>query len=361
MEKIWKITTMAGIVLTSALLASAGLSAKADTTVYRNYNTATGEHLYSSHYEWITLPTQSKAWQKDSVTFDEPDKGTNVYRIYNPKSGEHVFTSSNFEKNSLVKLGWKSEGIAFHSGGSKTVYRLYNPGAGNGAHLYTANAYEKSVLVSKGWKYEGAAWYAKASGVASENSGKNTSESISPLTFLKSGLLVQKYEGKTVGSVKFNGDGSISQDYSATTKFRQKITNTSYKVLNTNQVLLNYTLENKDIYPGGPYYIGPDFNGGYEARGALVSGGNGSFGYYNGKVENQVLITINKATKKVTFTKRMQRAYPKSVKFYEGDNWNDYKNNLTSSDLWRNGQLRLNSFTPWYNLNSSWNISYDME
>ncbi|GBG97498.1 hypothetical protein [Lactococcus termiticola] len=149
---------------TTVLLAGASLSAKADTTLYRNWNSATGEHLYTSHYEWITLPTESAYWHMDSVTFTEPDTGSNVYRVYNPNSGEHLFTTSAYEKDSLVKVGWRYESIAFHSGGNTPVYRLYNPNAGIGAHLDTSSLYEKNSLVSQGWKYEGVAWYAKSAG-----------------------------------------------------------------------------------------------------------------------------------------------------------------------------------------------------
>nr|WP_125194933.1 hypothetical protein [Lactococcus termiticola] len=98
------------------------------------------------------------------MTFTEPDTGANVYRVYNPKSGEHLFTTSSYEKDSLLKIGWNYEGVPFHSGGSTPVYRLYNPKAGIGAHLNTANVNEKNTLVSQGWTYEGVAWYAKAAG-----------------------------------------------------------------------------------------------------------------------------------------------------------------------------------------------------
>lgn len=151
---------------TATLLGLLAGSASA-STVYRSYNITTGEHLYTANkYEWSQLPNEGNSWYQDSVTFNAPSKGANVYRLYNPNSGEHLFTMSNFEKNSLVKIGWKYEEVAFHSGGKTPVYRLYNPHAGVGAHLDTANAYEKSVLQKSGWSYEGIAWYAQSQGVA---------------------------------------------------------------------------------------------------------------------------------------------------------------------------------------------------
>ena len=35
-----------------------------------------------------------------------------VYRFYNRKTGDHMYTISEAERESLVKAGWKAEGIA---------------------------------------------------------------------------------------------------------------------------------------------------------------------------------------------------------------------------------------------------------
>jgi hypothetical protein len=57
-----------------------------------------------------------------------------------------------------------NEGIKFYSDTAHgtPVYRLYNPAAGVGAHFYTTNLNEKNHLVSVGWKYEGISWYGLA-------------------------------------------------------------------------------------------------------------------------------------------------------------------------------------------------------
>ncbi|GBG97334.1 hypothetical protein [Lactococcus termiticola] len=156
-----------GLVAGASLVASFALaqSSKADT-VYRNFNSRTGEHLYSSYNEWKTLPGLSADWHQDNVTFDEPSTGPDVYRLYNPKSGEHIFTTGLNEKRVLSSQGWTYEGVAFHSGGKVPVYRMFNAKAGIGAHLNTANANEKSVLMGQGWTYEGIAWYATDAGTA---------------------------------------------------------------------------------------------------------------------------------------------------------------------------------------------------
>lgn len=39
------------------------------------------------------------------------------------------------------------------------MYRLYNPNAQSGAHHYTMSEEERDNLVSVGWKYEGIGWF----------------------------------------------------------------------------------------------------------------------------------------------------------------------------------------------------------
>lgn len=82
-----------------------------------------------------------------------------MYRVYNPNSGEHFYTSNKAEKDHLVNLGWKYEGIGWKAPtvSNYPVYRLYN--ANGGEHHYTMNKAEKDMLVKAGWKYEGIGWY----------------------------------------------------------------------------------------------------------------------------------------------------------------------------------------------------------
>ena len=70
-----------------------------------------------------------------------------MYRVYNPNSGEHFYTSNKAEKDHLVNLGWKYEGIGWKAPtvSNYPVYRLYN--ANGGEHHYTMNAAEKNNLV----------------------------------------------------------------------------------------------------------------------------------------------------------------------------------------------------------------------
>ena len=93
-----------------------------------------------------------------TVTASEASAAT-LLRVYNPNSGEHHYTANVNERNHLVKVGWRYEGIAWQSGGSTPVYRLYNPNAKTGTHHYTLHAYEKDNLVRAGWRYEGIGFY----------------------------------------------------------------------------------------------------------------------------------------------------------------------------------------------------------
>ncbi|MEW2695643.1 hypothetical protein ACHEVJ_10225 [Enterococcus raffinosus] len=82
--------------------------------------------------------------------------------MYNPNNGRHHYTPHVFEKNDLVKAGWKYEGVSWLSGGTVPVYRLYNPHAApkEDSHHYTPLSSERDSLVKTGWRSEGTAWYA---------------------------------------------------------------------------------------------------------------------------------------------------------------------------------------------------------
>ena len=82
----------------------------------------------------------------------------------NPNNkNEHFYTKSESEKDWLVGLGWRDEGIAWYSDDAKTVpiYRHYHPVQRTGNHHYTASKGESDHIVKyEGWKYEGIGSYA---------------------------------------------------------------------------------------------------------------------------------------------------------------------------------------------------------
>ncbi len=127
----------------------------------RLYNPNSGEHFY-------TASTAEKnhlvklGWRAEGIGWTSPKTSkTPVYRLYNPNAGDHHYTMSSQEKDMLVSKGWRYEGIAFYSGDSDgvAVYRQYNPNAKAGAHNYTPSFAEHNYLVNVGWHGEGVAWY----------------------------------------------------------------------------------------------------------------------------------------------------------------------------------------------------------
>ncbi|MFR3431526.1 MAG: hypothetical protein ACLTTH_16240 [Holdemanella porci] len=133
--------------------------------MYRVYNPNSGEHFYTSNKaekdHLVNL-----GWKYEGIGWKAPTVSNYpVYRLYNANGGEHHYTMNVAEKNSLVKLGWKYEGIGWFSAdpndsNSVPLLREYNPNAFSNNHNYTINANEHNWLVSLGWKDEGKAWYA---------------------------------------------------------------------------------------------------------------------------------------------------------------------------------------------------------
>ncbi|WP_286163363.1 InlB B-repeat-containing protein [Olsenella sp. SW781] len=148
------------------------LYAKWNRTVamYRLYNPYTGEHFYTSSTDERDSLV-SVGWKDEGKGWVAPSSGAEVYRLYNPyvEGGDHHYTLSADERDHLVSVGWKYEGVGWYSAsdergentveGAVELYRLYNPNASTGTHHYTLSADERDHLVSVGWKDEGVAWY----------------------------------------------------------------------------------------------------------------------------------------------------------------------------------------------------------
>ena len=129
--------------------------------MYRIYNPNSGEHFYTANAaEKDNLV--SLGWKYEGIGWKAPEKSdTPVYRLYNPNAGDHHYTTNKAERDNLISVGWKDEGIGWYSDDAKSVaiYRQYNPNAVSGAHNFTSNKGENDWLVSLGWKGEGIGWY----------------------------------------------------------------------------------------------------------------------------------------------------------------------------------------------------------
>lgn len=149
-------TSSGGLVAAKSL--DLTLLSEGDVPVYRVYNKNSGLHHYTtSEYERDQLV--SLGWNDEGISFYvSTKKGTPVYRNYNPNDGNHNWTESKFEHDHLNSVGWDNEGVAWRTSESATidVYRLYNPNSGE--HVYTTSKYEYDSVVAAGWHGEGVAW-----------------------------------------------------------------------------------------------------------------------------------------------------------------------------------------------------------
>ncbi|GBG96781.1 acid shock protein [Lactococcus termiticola] len=134
--------------------------------VYRLYNSRNQEHLYTTSTDEVSslLSIYMSDWKYEGASWMAPkSSATAVFRVYNPKSGEHLYTKDAHEVSVLTsQYHWSSEGTAYYSESAtagRSNFRLYNPKAGIGAHFTTSSSYERDQLMKTGWKYEGIAWY----------------------------------------------------------------------------------------------------------------------------------------------------------------------------------------------------------
>ena len=131
------------------------------TPMYRLYNSNSGEHFYTgSTQERDTLVRLG--WTYEGIAWNAPiTMGDPVYRLYNPNTGDHHYTMDATERDNVAAAGWIYEGVAWNSASASGVpiYRMYNPNAVSGIHHYTGSMEEVKMLESYGWIYEGIGWY----------------------------------------------------------------------------------------------------------------------------------------------------------------------------------------------------------
>ncbi|MBF0579674.1 leucine-rich repeat domain-containing protein [Erysipelotrichaceae bacterium RD49] len=128
---------------------------------YRLYNPNSGEHFYTEALKERDYLIRV-GWRDEGVGWIAPKLSTvPVYRLYNQNAGDHHYTVSVNERDELKRLGWKDEGIGWYSDEGKSVplLRQYNPNAKAGSHNYTPDEVENDYLVKVGWRPEGIAWY----------------------------------------------------------------------------------------------------------------------------------------------------------------------------------------------------------
>lgn len=131
-------------------------------TTYRLYNPYSGEHLFTQSFDEYNSLARID-WQQEGLAWNSPKtSNTPVYRLYNPYSGDHHYTTSWSEYDNLGRIGWRQEGVGFYSAESsdrKPVYRLFNPYVTVGTHHYTTSRGEYDSLGRIGWSQENIGWY----------------------------------------------------------------------------------------------------------------------------------------------------------------------------------------------------------
>ena len=135
--------------------------------MYRLYNPNSGEHFYTGN-EGEKNNLVMLGWRDEGIGWIAPaTSNTPVYRLYNENAGDHHYTMEADEKDNLLSVGWKFEGIGWYSDDNETVplYREYNSNAVSGTHNYTTDKAEHDSLVAAGWKDENIGWYAIGEGL----------------------------------------------------------------------------------------------------------------------------------------------------------------------------------------------------
>ena len=151
---------LVGIATALTVSAKVNVTTKLNT-MYRLYNPNNFEHFYTANLNERDTLVRIGWGHYEGIAWYAPLSGTPVYRLYHKDFRDHHYTLDKNECDTLVaKHGWINEGIAWYSGGTKPLYRLYNPRLTSGSHHYTTDANERDVLVAQhGWIYEGIAWY----------------------------------------------------------------------------------------------------------------------------------------------------------------------------------------------------------
>lgn len=141
--------------------------------VWRLYNHSTGAHAWTGN-STTRANLQKNGYTDEGIAFmslstvrQETAPNSNqtlVYRFGNMPGNTHFWTTDLKERDSMIRAGYRYEGVAWKASRTKTtkpVYRLYSPTMKK--HLFTADANEQRVLSrTSSWNAEGIAFYSAA-------------------------------------------------------------------------------------------------------------------------------------------------------------------------------------------------------
>lgn len=176
--------------------------------VYRLYLPSNGEHLYTTDANEARTLALKGGWDYEGIGWQAPSSGTPVYRLYNASQQNHLYTTDTNEVKTLVKSGaWTKDNGGkplFYSGGSISIYRMYNAGL-RGLHLLTYDKHEYKVLAKSKWKKEGVKLLAAGSGDSSAALPSHAPSSIAEGT---STIANTSSQYSIEADVKLTGSGS---------------------------------------------------------------------------------------------------------------------------------------------------------
>ena len=99
------------LVLGLFLLPLGSVSA-ANVQIFRLYNNANGEHLYTSDANEAVTLAGTPIWEDEGTAWYAPDSGSAVYRLYNEGLQNHLYTTDENEVNVLTSQhGWTKERV----------------------------------------------------------------------------------------------------------------------------------------------------------------------------------------------------------------------------------------------------------
>lgn len=145
--------------------------------VYRLYSSSLGVHRWTGDGNEVNTLVNGGGYVNEGVAFSSisvykqeqsaPDGKHLVYRFYINNGNNHLWTTDLYERDRMLREGYKYEGVAWYSNRDTTntrpIYRIYAPSLKK--HLYTADSGEKDRLVaSGGWQYEGVSFNVPQSG-----------------------------------------------------------------------------------------------------------------------------------------------------------------------------------------------------
>ena len=133
-----------------------------ETVLYRIFNPASGEHIYTYDEAEVANATQNLGWTLDGTVSGTSEGTIPVYRLENlVNPGVHIYSTDENEIATLIGAGVaKYEGIQFmtvpRGEDTENYYRLSSPSF---PHHYTADQNEINSLIASGvYTLDGYAW-----------------------------------------------------------------------------------------------------------------------------------------------------------------------------------------------------------